>query len=145
MEKYSFTKHLQQLIAFEHFQHRRTESNGFSLFGKVGTVGFGKGKGRVRQTNSPGEIQMCFFKSLNHSCRICLHARPPCVLWCLWYHRAHGTAVPTVPLCHLSSWPRAAMQIDVEGAVATEYPKNCEPRAKVAPGELFSFSILTVF
>lgn len=68
--------------------------------------------------------------------------KPPCVPWCLWYHHAHGTAVPVVLLYYLSSrlWATIA-----EWAAATEYPEVCNLSSKVASNELFSLLIPTVF
>lgn len=44
-----------------------------------------------------------------------------------------GTAMPTLPPCHLSLWPWAATWGGVEESIATEYPKSCELRGKSEP------------
>lgn len=142
--KWSFAKNMQRLIAFEHFQHRNEPLNlMFSaglgklkqLVSAVARTGVGKpvpwGKFKCDFPESPTPFRICPCMQLSH------------VLCWLCCHHAHGISVTMVLLCHLSSSPRAATQMDVEKPL--EDSKTCKLRGNVAWNEFFAQSIPTVF
>lgn len=132
--KHSFAK-----ICFWAFPAQENWIKWFQLVWESWNSWFRHSEGRGRKNKFPGVNPSGIFQTLSHPAgSVCVWSHPEC-------RGACGTTVAVVLPCHLSSWPRAATQMDVEGAVVTEYPKGCEPRGKVAQSDLFSLSIPTVF